>query len=323
MPIRYRGEQVSQVRYGGTNGITGRHTGENVHISESDISFSNFPGVVPNPTVFTGSPGLGISPAARVSWSINAPSGRAFQNAPTFSGVPAGFNLAHSATGSVGNTSLTFTKSYPGVYPVTSVDADFNDLTINAPTSAVNVARLTVNASNTSPGTTITGGGCSTFGSSCTGSISGTSATFNSTSTSISSGQSCARRRQQINRYSGAANRSNFGGTSDSFTLSAPGNHTINAVGGGTSDAAGWWNRVASSNGRGFNNSCGTGNTTCFEGTHTSTRTGTTSSFAGGNCFYQANFLLVCNQPPGSRTASFRYNFSGGPGGSCVVSHTF
>ena len=88
MPI-YKGstEVTSGNLYKGSTEIQdGYKATDSFYVNQTVISFSDYPGVTPNPKTFSGVPGDSVSPAANVSWSITAASGQAYQNAPTISG---------------------------------------------------------------------------------------------------------------------------------------------------------------------------------------------------------------------------------------------
>ena len=184
MPI-YKGsaEVTSGNLYKGSTEIQdGYKATDSFYVNQTVISFSDYPGVTPNPKTFSGVPGDSVSPAANVSWSITAASGQAYQNAPTISGLQSPFTYSVSGYGSTSNTTATLTVSGPTTYPSNGVSSDYDDLTISAPTSTVNSASLTITTANFS------GGGGSSFGSTVTGSISGASISQN---TAGGSGTSC------------------------------------------------------------------------------------------------------------------------------------
>ena len=74
------------------------------YINETQISFIDYPNITPNPKIFTGVPGESVSPTASVSWSISASSGKAFQYAPTISGLQSPYTYSVSGYGSPSNT---------------------------------------------------------------------------------------------------------------------------------------------------------------------------------------------------------------------------
>ena len=118
MPIYKGAVEVTSgnLHKGSTEIQEGYKASDPFYVNSTVISFIDYPGVSPNPKTFTGPPGDAISPAATVSWSVSAPSGQAYQNTPTISGVSSPFVSSVSSNGSgFGNTNstvATFTVRY-------------------------------------------------------------------------------------------------------------------------------------------------------------------------------------------------------------------
>lgn len=179
MPIYKGAVEVTSgnLHKGSTEIQEGYKASDPFYVNSTVISFIDYPGISPNPKTFTGSPGDAISPAATVSWSVSAPSGQAYQNTPTISGVSSPFVSSVSSNGSgfgsTNSTVATFSVNKPGTYPSNDISSDYGNVTTSAPTSTVNSASLTITTPNFS------GSGGSGFGSTVTGSISGNSITNN------------------------------------------------------------------------------------------------------------------------------------------------
>ena len=324
MPI-YKGstEVTSGNLYKGSTEIQdGYKATDSFYVNQTVISFSDYPGVTPNPKTFSGVPGDSVSPAANVSWSITAASGQAYQNAPTISGLQSPFTYSVSGYGSTSNTTATFTVSGPATYPANGVSSDYDDLTISAPTSTVNSATLTITTPNFS------GSGGSSFGSTATGSISGNSISNNTTG---GSGTSCGAGAWGFQSWNiggvPGANPSPFASTVSKSVpnMPAPGSYsgTVQSVGQLTWGA--WINFTQDQTIAG----CPATGYTCYDSAATWTGSGggnlswNLSSVANSACYIQYGYNVICNNSSSNPKKLITYFSSNGAyGGACNVTYT-
>jgi hypothetical protein len=315
MPI-YKGntEIASGKLYKAAINIENGYKGtDSFYINETQISFTDYPNITPNPKIFTGVPGDSVSPTASVSWSISAPSGTAFQYAPTISGLQSPYTYSVSGYGSTSNTTATFTVTGPNTYPLSNIDSDYDNLSISAPTSTVNTASVSISTSNYS------GSGGSTFGSSVTGSIGGQY--YTQQITGGSSGTSCSAGRYVFGSY----NISGYGSASFSQTtsvslpgLSAPGSYSGTVGNTGANTWAAWLSYSRNDSAPGCNPAYA-----CWEASPTWTGAGGGSLNVqnnGGNCTYTGT-LIVCPNYGANSYVVVYFSNSGGYGGYCTVEY--
>lgn len=319
MPI-YKGtnEVTSGNLYKGSTEIQdGYKATDPFYVNQTVISFVDYPGVTPNPKTFSGVPGDTVSPAANVSWSITAPSGQAYQNAPTISGLQSPFTYSVSGYGSTSNTTATFTVSGPTIYPANGISSDYDDLTISAPTSTVNSASLSITTANFS------GGGGSSFGSTVTGSISGASIQNNATG---GPGTSCSAGAYGFQDWNipgvPAASPSPFPAvTSKSVpNIPAPGSYsgTVQSVGSLTWGA---WMPLPDESSDPL---CTAPYVRCYDWATTWTGAGggtVTPQKVGGTCDVYLNTIVRCTAS--ATTLNVQFSVSGNAyGGTCTVNYT-
>ncbi len=138
MPI-YKGstEVASGNLYKGSTEIQdGYKATDPFYVNEISISFLNFPGQADY--IITGAPGTTISVSRTVSWTETAPSGSAYNGTQTASGVPTGFSFTGGQEGNISYTTTTPSVSFDAaVFPSTNTSVDYNNLTINLPTTQI------------------------------------------------------------------------------------------------------------------------------------------------------------------------------------------
>jgi len=316
MPV-YKGttEIASGKLYKASANIENGYKGTNsFYINETQISFSDYPGVSPNPKIFQGAPGQSVSPTAAVSWSVTAASGQAYQNAPTITGLQSPYTYSVTGYGSPSNTTATFTVSGPSTYPNSSIDSDYDNLTINAPTSQVYSASLSISTSNFS------GSGGSSFTTSVSGGISG--AGINN-STTGGPGTSCSAGRWTFDSYNipgvGSASISRTQSTGVTLPASASGNSYTGTVGGASQETWAAWNNLPSNN---SHSACTAPFVRCYDiATVWNAGGGGTLNWSmSGQCSNYLNVLVRCQSSQTSIVQTF--SNSGGYGGSCSVTFT-
>ena len=324
MPI-YKGstEVTSGNLYKGSTEIQdGYKATDSFYVNQTVISFSDYPGVTPNPKTFSGVPGDSVSPAANVSWSITAASGQAYQNAPTISGLQSPFTYSVSGYGSTSNTTATFTVSGPATYPANGVSSDYDDLTISAPTSTVNSATLTITTPNFS------GSGGSSFGSTATGGISGNSISNNTTG---GSGTSCSAGAYGFQEWVipgvPSASPSPFQGTVSKSVpnMPAPGSYsgTVSSVG---QLVWGAWLTFTQDN---TLSGCPSTGYTCYSSSATWTGSGggnlnwNLSNVSPSACYIFNSYNVACNNTSANPKSLITYfSSTGSYGGACNVTYT-
>jgi hypothetical protein len=319
MPI-YKGstEVTSGNLYKGSTEIQdGYKATDSFYVNQTVISFSDYPGVTPNPKTFSGVPGDPVSPAANVSWSITAASGQAYQNAPTISGLQSPFTYSVSGYGSVSNTTATFTVSGPTTYPSNGVSSDYDDLTISAPTSTVNSATLTITTPNFS------GSGGGTFGSTVTGGISGASIQNNATG---GSGTACGAGAYGFTDWSipgvPSPSPSPFQSTVSKSVpnIPAPGSYSGTVSSAGALTWGAWLPLIDESS----DPLCTAPYVRCYDWSATWTGAGGGNlqwSRSGGACDVYLNSIVRCTAS--ATTLNVQFSVTGNAyGGSCTVNYT-
>ena len=324
MPI-YKGstEVTSGNLHKGSTEIQEGYKGVNsFYINSTEISFVDYPGITPNPKIFSGSPGDSVSPAAQVSWSVSASSGQAYQNTPTLTGVSSPFvgsvSSNGSGFGSTNSTVATFTVDKPGTYPNNNISSDYGNVSTSTPTSTVNSTSLNITTAN------VSGGGGSSFGSTTSGSITGDAYRVDSAG---GSGTSCGAGRYAFNNWSvsGGPSGGPSAGNSVSFTLNAPGSYT-GTVTGVSTQAWGAWQTFTSYPPASGDPYCPSPQySACW--TYSATWTGSGGGTLNqswttiANCFQYAGQYVRCT---GSAPYIIRGSFtnSGGYGGTCYIDYT-